>query len=89
MNDEIKFFIDKIEQLVSEKGGILPHSFLNQKNQLASKDYAMAEKLRTNKGELYNFNPFFDDDEIIYYRNELQKVISKLKLEKEHAKLNN
>lgn len=85
MDDTISLYIGKIEQLAQS----VPPSFQKMKNQLSCKDYAMAETLRTNKGEIDCYYDFFCNNEINHYLELLKARITELKLEKEKAKLNN
>ena len=89
MDTRIQSYIDKIEQLSVVENIEIPPSFQKMKNQLASKDYAMAETLRTNKGEIDRFYDFHISEEINNLLDELKKLVIELKLEKEKAKLSN
>lgn len=84
MDDKISLYIDKIEQLAQS----VPPSFQKMKNQLLCKDYAIAETLRTNKGEIDCYYDFFSNNEINHYLELLKARITELKLEKEQKKLN-
>ncbi|MBO7555624.1 MAG: hypothetical protein J6T41_06615 [Neisseriaceae bacterium] len=87
MDERVQIYLNKIEQIISEKNIRIPPSYQKMKNQLATKDYAMAARPRADKGEIDCFDDFYWNREIGNLLEELRKVIIELKIEKEQINL--